>query len=77
MTAAALLKGLNDPSTRTGTAFYAALAAVLWDVARHGLSMPAGVVLLALAGLQAGASILGALGGPGSPSGPSPLPVPA
>lgn len=42
---------LNDPATRTGTAFWAALGGGLWDVVRHGLTWPSAALLAALAGL--------------------------
>jgi hypothetical protein len=46
-----LAKRLNDPATRTGTAFWAALGAGVWDVLRHGASWPSVALLAALAGL--------------------------
>lgn len=67
-----VLSSLRDPSTKAGTAFWASLAVVLYDVARHGVSWQSGAFLCALAGLDQAARWLGR---PEDPSGPSALPV--
>ena len=70
----AMLAKLHDPSTRTGTAWWCALAVTAYDVARHGMSLTSGAVLLTLAGLDVAARYLANPGdGPKAP----PVPVAA
>lgn len=47
-----LAAALLDPSTRTGTAWWACLAVTIYDAARAGVTLTNGAVLLALAGLD-------------------------
>ena len=61
-----MLAKLHDPSTRTGTAWWCALAVTLYDAARQGVSLTNGTVLLTLAGLDMAARMM-ARGGPTEP----------
>jgi hypothetical protein len=54
---------LIDPSTRRSTAFYAALAIVVWDVYTRGLNVYSAVTLGALAGLGTLGALALAFGG--------------
>ncbi|HZU53216.1 MAG TPA: hypothetical protein VFF77_04945, partial [Holophagaceae bacterium] len=60
-----MLSALRDPSTEQATAWWAFLAAALWDSFAHGLHWENGVFLLTLAGLRVVAA-----GGPPAPPEP-------
>lgn len=57
----------TDPSTRTGTAWWACLVMALYDAAKHHLNLVNGGVLLALAGLGVAAGFLGQAQGQATP----------
>lgn len=53
-----LAADLRDPSTRTGTAWWACLVIAIYDAAKNHLNLVNGGILLALAGLGVAAGFL-------------------
>lgn len=51
------LHRLNDPKTRTGTAWWGALGACLVDTALHGMTWPVALLLASMAGLGIAATM--------------------